>query len=108
MNVLAIALAFSALEGSRPMETYQTHSITTAEIDANILPLMSDSIKRFSKAGYSLVDHVIQIRSEGPLTYISYIYKSGPSRGGSGPRPCCVSITYEYEAGKFIKSYFAR
>ena len=108
MSIIAIALIFSGLSGGASAEKHRVQPTGIVEIDARFVPLISDSEKRFSDSGYSLAKHIVQIRSQGSLVYIDYIYTAGPSRGGSGAGPCCVSITYEYAAGKFSKSYFAR
>ncbi|HEX8585348.1 MAG TPA: hypothetical protein VF680_13190 [Allosphingosinicella sp.] len=108
MSIIAIALIFSGLQGGIPAEKHSVQSKGIVEIDARFVPIISDSGERFSDSGYALAKHIVQIRSQGSLVYIDYIYTAGPGRGGSGAGPCCVSITYEYAAGKFSKSYFAR
>lgn len=107
MNILLVAAMLLSTQSGAAVEKYEDQSEQTIEIDARFIPIISDSGKRFSKSGYSLSEHVVQIRTKGPVVYIDYIYNSGQSRGGS-TGACCVSITYEYVAGKFSKSYFAR
>lgn len=108
MNAILVALMLLGAQNFSPSNEGGVQPVDVAKFDARLVSIISDSEKRFSGSGYLISGHVVQIRMRDPVVYVDYMYTSGPGRGGSGAGACCVSITYEYVAGKFNKSYFAR